>query len=103
VTHRLLVQYGQPTDATVFDQHYRDVHIPLARKIPGLVRFTIAHANTLSAEAAPYLVAELDFESEASFGAGLQSAEGQATAADVANFATGGAAMSHFDVEDVTA
>lgn len=102
VTHRLLVQYGQPADASAFDQHYRDVHVPLAQKIPGLVRFTTAHPHSLSPDAAPYLVAELDFESEATFGAGLQSVEGQATAADVANFATGGASMSHFDVEDVT-
>jgi uncharacterized protein (TIGR02118 family) len=102
VTYRLLVQYGQPADAAVFDQHYRDVHVPLAQKIPGLVRFTIAHASSLSEESAPYLVAELDFESAAAFGAGLQSEEGQATAANVANFATGGVSMSHFDVEDVT-
>jgi uncharacterized protein (TIGR02118 family) len=102
VTHRLLVQYGQPADPAAFDRHYRDVHVPLARKIPGLVRFTIAHAQPLGGESVPYLVAELDFASEADFGAGLQTAEGQATAADVANFATGGVSMSHFDVEDVT-
>jgi uncharacterized protein (TIGR02118 family) len=102
VTHRLLVQYGQPADPAAFDEHYRDVHIPLARKIPGLVRFTIAHPDPVGDGPAPYLVAELDFESEQDFGAGLQSAEGQAAAGDVPNFATGGASMSHFEVDDVT-
>jgi uncharacterized protein (TIGR02118 family) len=102
VTHRLLVQYGRPTDPTAFDQHYRDVHVPLVRKIPGLTGVTIAHPRALDDQQAPYLVAELDFESEEAFGAGLQSAEGQATAGDVPTFATGGVSMSHFDVEDVT-
>ncbi len=38
-----------------------------------------------------YLIATLDFDSqEALGGAGLSSAEGQAAAADVPNFATGG-------------
>ena len=102
MTHRLLVQYGQPTDPAAFDQHYRDVHVGLAQKIPGVQRFTIAHPASLGGEA-PYLVAELDFESEEAFGAGMGSEEGQAAANDVPTFATGGAAMSHFDVEDVTA
>ena len=101
MTHRVLVQYGQPTDPQAFDQHYRDVHIPITRKIPGLVRFTIARPKSLGGEA-PYLLAELDFESVEAFGAGMQTPEGQASGADVANFATGGVTMSHFDVEDVT-
>ncbi|MGZ6792967.1 MAG: EthD family reductase [Mycobacteriales bacterium] len=102
MTHRLLVQYGQPTDPAAFDQHYRDVHVPLARQIPGLQRYTLAHPVAVGDGPAPYLVAELDFASEADFGAGLGSPQGQAAAGDVPNFATGGATMSHFDVEDVT-
>ncbi|ADB74543.1 EthD family reductase [Geodermatophilus obscurus] len=103
MTHRLLVQYGRPTDPAAFDQHYRDVHVPLAQKIPGVVRFDIGHASPLDGDAAPYLVAMLDFESAEAFAAGMQSAEGAAAAGDVPNFATGGASMSHYDVEDFTA
>jgi uncharacterized protein (TIGR02118 family) len=101
VTHRLLVQYGRPTDPAAFDTHYREVHVGLAQKIPGLQRFTIAHPTPLDGEA-PYLVAELDWESEDAFTAGMGTPEGQAAGADVGNFATGGAAMSHYDVEDIT-
>jgi uncharacterized protein (TIGR02118 family) len=103
VTHRLLVQYGQPTDPAAFDRHYREVHVPLANKIPGVQRYTIAHPVAVGDGPAPYLVAELDFASEEAFGAGMSSPDGQAAAGDVPNFATGGATMSHFDVEDVTA
>ena len=84
MTHRLLVQYGRPTDPSAFDQHYRDVHVPLARKT------------------APYLVAVLDFASAEAFASGMGSPEGTAAAGDVPNFATGGASMSHYDIEDFT-
>jgi uncharacterized protein (TIGR02118 family) len=103
VVHRLIVQYGQPTDPAAFDQHYRDVHAGLAQAIPGLVRFTVGHARSLDPSTpAPYLVAELDFESAEAMGAGMNSDAGRAAGADVGTFATGGATMASFDVDDVT-
>jgi uncharacterized protein (TIGR02118 family) len=103
VVHRIVVQYGQPTDPAAFDQHYRDVHIGLAQAIPGLQRFAIGHPRSLDGSTpAHYLVAELEFESAEAMGAGMTSAAGAAAGADVANFASGGATMYSFDVEDVT-
>jgi uncharacterized protein (TIGR02118 family) len=104
MVHRLVVSYGQPTDPAAFDDYYRDTHAPLASKIPGLQKFTVGHAQPLDpSQQAPYLVAELDFESEEAMGQAFGSNEGQAAAADVANFATGGATMSHYDVREVNA
>jgi uncharacterized protein (TIGR02118 family) len=103
VVHRLVVEYGQPTDPAAFDRHYRDVHVGLAQAIPGLQRYTIGHTRSLDGSApSAYLVAELDFESAEAMGAGMSSAAGTAAGADVATFATGGATMSSFDVEDVS-
>ncbi len=99
MTHRLLVQYGRPTDPAAFDRYYREVHVPLAQKIPGVIRFEIGNAEALGDDPGPYLVASLDFESAEAFAAGMQSPEGAAAAGDVPNFATGGATMSHYDVE----
>jgi uncharacterized protein (TIGR02118 family) len=98
VTHRLLVQYGRPTDPAEFDRHYREVHAVLASKIPGLVRYSYGHPTALGGGDAPYLVAELDFESAEAMGAGMGSPEGRAAGADVPTFATGGATMSSYDV-----
>ena len=39
---RFMVLYDQPEDAEAFDRHYRVVHIPLAKKLPGLRRYTIS-------------------------------------------------------------
>jgi uncharacterized protein (TIGR02118 family) len=102
MVHRLIVQYGQPTDPAAFDQHYRDVHVGLAQAIPGLVRFTLGHPRSVDRQPAPYLVAELDFESAEAMGAGMGSEAGTAAGADVATFATGGATMASFDVDDVS-
>jgi len=103
VVHRLVVEYGQPTDPAAFDRHYRDVHVGLAQAIPGLLRYTIGHARAMDGSTPQaYLIAELDFESAEAMGAGMSSAAGAAAGADVGTFATGGATMSSFDVEDVS-
>ena len=103
MVHRLVVSYGQPDDPAAFDAYYRDTHIPLATSMPGLVRYTIGSPQPLDpSQPAPYLVAELDFESEQEMGAAFNSPEGKAAAADVATFATGGASMASFDLDDVS-
>ena len=104
MVHRLVVSYGQPTDAGAFDDYYRDTHTPLAIEMPGLIRLSVGRPQPMDpSQPAPYLVAELDFESEAAMGEAFASNEGRAAAKDVANFATGGATMHHFEVHEVRA
>jgi uncharacterized protein (TIGR02118 family) len=100
---RLLVLYGQPTDPAAFDRHYREVHVPLARKLPGLRRYTISAGVRALQGTAPYLVAELDFDDRAAFRQAMEAPEGRAVAADLPGFATGGATLLLYEVEDVTA
>lgn len=103
MTHRLLVTYGRPTDPDAFDAHYRDVHAGLARAIPGLVAFTTGRAASLEGtQPDAYWVAELDFASEEEMTAGMASEAGRAAGADVPTFATGGATLVHFEVQDAT-
>ncbi|MBM7807640.1 uncharacterized protein (TIGR02118 family) [Geodermatophilus bullaregiensis] len=102
MVHRLVVSYGQPADPGAFDAYYRDTHTPLATRMPGLVRLTTGHPQAMDpSQPAPYLVAELDFDSEQAMGAAFASEEGKAAAGDVANFATGGATMTHHEVTEV--
>jgi uncharacterized protein (TIGR02118 family) len=103
MVHRLVVSYGQPTDPGAFDAYYRETHAPLALQQPGLVRLTFGHAQSLDpAQTGPYLVAELDFDSEQAMGAAMSSPEGRAAGKDIANFATGGATFVHFDVQQAS-
>ena len=97
---KLTVLYGPPTDASAFDAHYRDVHAPLAKKIPGLTRFEAGTVTTLDGSEPPYhLMAQLWFDDMTSFGDGMASPEGQAAAADIGAFATGGVTTLLTEVE----
>lgn len=89
---KLVVLYGHPTDPEEFDRYFAGVHMPLAERIPGVVDITYGHVTSADDAAAPfYLAAEVTFDSVADLHSGMSSPQGQATAADVAEFATGGA------------
>jgi uncharacterized protein (TIGR02118 family) len=99
---QLVVLYKTPADAAAFDAYYAKTHVALAKKIPGLRRYEISQGAIASpAPTGVYLAATLTFDSLAAIEAGLGSAEGQAAAGDVANFATGGADMLMFDTKEL--
>jgi uncharacterized protein (TIGR02118 family) len=98
----LLVLYHTPADPAAFDGYYHEKHIPLAKKIPGLRSYTISHGAVQAiAGSAPYLVAILSFDSIAEVNAALESPESQAAAADLQNFASGGATLVIYDSQEV--
>lgn len=92
---KLMVCYGPPEDPAAFDQHYAEQHAPLAEKIPNMQRFEAGRVlATPDGSPAPfYFIAELAFDNPDDLQSALASPEGQAAAADVANFASGGATM----------
>ncbi|MDT2005011.1 EthD family reductase [Rhodococcus opacus] len=47
---KVVVCYGHPGDPDAFDAYYRDTHMPLARKIPGLTDFTWGKCTALEGE-----------------------------------------------------
>ncbi len=98
---RLLAIYNPPADPAKFDAHYHGTHLPLARTIPGLRGMRISASPPVAlAGTAPYLVAELDFDSMAAFQAALASPEGQATSADVANYAQAGVSLLAYETKE---
>ena len=99
---RLTVLYGHPDDPTEFDRYYRDVHIPLARKMNGLEGWTIGKCQSATPGEEPqyYMIVGLYAESREAMETILDTPEGQATVADVANFASGGATFL-YDEEEV--
>src|SRR5689334_6246826 len=89
---QILVLYNDPADPSAFDRYYHQTHIALAKKIPGLRSYVISHGPVQApAGSAPYLIAILSFDSMADINSALASPEGQAAAADLSNFASGGA------------
>jgi uncharacterized protein (TIGR02118 family) len=92
---QVTVLYDHPEDPAAFDEHYDEVHAPLAATIPGLQRYTVTRPGSGPDDTLPpyHLVAVLEFESEAAYGAGMSAPEGRATRADLANFATAGVTL----------
>jgi uncharacterized protein (TIGR02118 family) len=99
----LVVMYKTPKDTAVFDKHYFEKHVPIAKKIPGLRKFSVSQGPvaTPAGPSAFHLIAILTFDNLAAIQAGFASAEGKAAAKDVQAFATGGADMLLFDTREV--
>ncbi|GAP37203.1 EthD family reductase [Piscinibacter sakaiensis] len=98
----LLVLYKRPADPAAFDAYYQATHVPLARALPGLRRYTLSRGPVAGAAGDPglYLVATLDFDSMDALRAALASPEGQAAAGDLGNFAQAGVELLMFETAD---
>ena len=81
---------------------YAETHVPLGRRLPGLQRLETARlVGTAEGGAAPYYrIAELWFADVDRLQAAAASPEGEALAADVANFATGGVTVVVAQVDE---
>ena len=88
VDHR---PYPVPPAPEEYLQHYRSVHVPLVRQLPGLLDLEITERPPVdSAFGRPLLlVALLKFPDNATMKAALVSAEAAVAMADVASFAGG--------------
>ena len=89
---KLFAIYQQPKDPAAFDSYYFDKHVPLAKTIPGLRRYEVTRGDVMGmgGKHGVYLVAALEFDSMEAIAAAMASPQGQATAADLANFAAAG-------------
>jgi len=97
--HRLLVLYGMPNDPDHFRRYYESTHIPLGRAIPGVKRLDWTYdVQGVMGDSPYFCITEIDFDSAEALQAGLAAAEGQAAAADIPNYATGGVTLVHYDI-----
>lgn len=100
---KLVALYKQPADAAAFDAYYFGTHAPLAKKVPGLLRYEVSNGpvGTPQGESPYHLAAILSFDSAAALQQGLGTIEGQAAVADLANFAQAGVDILIFDSKEV--
>ena len=88
---KLMVLYLHPNSPEKFQEHYMNVHLPLAAQLPGLLasRYTIEPIGVN--EPSPYFcIWEGDFVDMAAIDIALYSEIGQSVAADAGKLATGG-------------
>jgi len=74
----------KPSDVEAFEKYYAEVHVPLARKVPGMRRLILTRTDKGLEGAAPtfYRVAELIFDSEEALNKAHHSQEWTAMRAD---------------------
>jgi uncharacterized protein (TIGR02118 family) len=100
---KLLALYKKPIDAAAFDSYYFSTHVPIAKQISGLRRYEVSTGAvaTPQGESPYHLAAILSFDSMAAIEKALNSPQGQAAAADLANFAQAGVELLVFASDDL--
>jgi uncharacterized protein (TIGR02118 family) len=90
---KIVVLYGHPKSTEEFDKYYKEKHAPMVHAVKAVKRFEVAKPAPGPNGAPPpyYLVVDILFESLESLRATAATDEWKAVAADVPNFATGGA------------
>lgn len=80
----MTVIYRTPKDVASFEKHYFEVHIPLAKQLPGLIRYEINDGpiNSTTGHSDTYRIANLYFESLDAMLEAFRSDIGQKCAAD---------------------
>ena len=99
---RIVALYDTPKDPAAFDRYYETTHVKIAQKMPGLRSIELSKGPVVTpmGPSSYHRVGTLRFDSMADLQKAVASPEGQATAADVMNFATGGVTLLFFDTLD---
>ena len=81
---RMIVIYRTPKDPKTFRDHYFNVHVPMARKLPGLRKYETSTGQIIGMAGArdPYFIATLHFESLAAIKSAFSTEIGHACAED---------------------
>jgi len=99
--HRLITLYPHPEDPAAFRSHFEEKHLPLVEKLPGLRGYSYGFdlAAVGDGESPYFCTFAGDFDDSGALDAALASPEGEAVAADVPNYATGGVILLRHDVD----
>ena len=84
---KLVVLYKTPKDETHFAKHYRDVHVPLAKDLPGIKGHSFGPARGPDGGAGAYFwYFSATFDSAKAIADALGSPHGQKVVADIPNY-----------------
>lgn len=95
---RMVVIYPMPKDIEAFDRHYFEIHVPLAKKLPGLRKYEVSAGSIATPVGASniHLIGTLYFDDLAAIKMAFASPEGRATAADRRLFAPDDSSVQMF-------
>ncbi len=85
---KLLVTYTRPDDIDGFEKHFREVHAPMLRRIPGLKKLVVNRVtgNALGSPPSLYLIVGLQFGPKEDYEAAMRSPENIEVGRDAVEF-----------------
>ena len=102
---QMVVIYPTPKDVEAFDRHYFDIHVPLAKRLPGLRKYEVSDGPIATPVGASNIhrIGTLYFDDLAAIEKAFASVEGKAAGADRRLFAPddSGVQMFLFDNREV--
>lgn len=88
---RIIVLFGKPKDPEAFDKEYWDQHVPLAKQMPGLKKYTVNKVvSAPRGEPAYYMMVELEFENMDALKKSLEASVSRESGRHGVKMATGG-------------
>jgi uncharacterized protein (TIGR02118 family) len=85
---KLTALYKKPSNVEEFDRYYKEIHTPLAKKMPGLKKIELGQVvGSPGGDCDYHLIANLYFDNHESLKNAMSSPEGKAAAKDLNNFA----------------
>lgn len=85
---KLVAMFKKPADTDSFEEHYRNVHLGLIRKMPGMKKLDISKITGAPMSTPQfYRMAEMYFDDQTTLNKAIMSPEGIAAARDLLGFA----------------
>jgi uncharacterized protein (TIGR02118 family) len=81
---RMVVIYKRPKDPAAFERHYHEVHVPLAKQLPGMRKYEVSRGPVTSPSGHDdvHLIGILHFDDMDALRRAFASEQGKACAAD---------------------
>ncbi len=96
---KLIAYYKDPADKDGFEKKYFEEHLPLAQKMPGLIKWEVSKLKGISEGGTKYyLQTDMYFENLDSLNMAMSSSEGKAAAKNLMSFAKDVVSMSIGDI-----
>lgn len=101
----MVIVYPTPVDVEAFDRHYFEIHVPLAKRLPGLRKYEVSDGpiSTPVRASSIHRIGVLHFDDLAALENAFASPEGKAAGADRRIYAPedSGVEMFIFDTREV--
>ena len=92
--YKVVAIYGVPKDIAAFEQHYREIHTPLTKKIPGIEKFVVNRVlGSPQGKPSQYIIAEMIFKDKETMEKAMASQEGSMSGKDAFQMASGGVTL----------